>query len=63
MLLSEGCKPAMNLVPQSAPQPKNKKQEKRVCNEVLWAPTNDDNGGIEIIEDIDGFTTKNGNGR
>ena len=28
----------------------------------MWAPTNGDNGVVEIIEDIDGVTTKNGNG-
>jgi hypothetical protein len=27
----------------------------------MWVTTNDDNGGLEIIEDIDGVTTKNGN--
>ena len=29
----------------------------------MWAPTNDDGGGLENIEDIDRVTTKNGNGR
>ena len=31
--------------------------------EPMWAPTNGDNGGLEIIENILRVTTKNGNDR
>jgi len=34
-----------------------------VPKDIVWAPTNGDNGGLEIIGNIDRVTTKNGNDR
>ncbi len=37
--------------------------QKRQKRDFVWAPTNGDNGGPELIDNINGFTTKNNNDR